>query len=90
MKSLEPKDWFPSKRKYVCKRNKGDHVLVWVKPTGKPMHGKSNAQYQANLMQRKEDDGRNFWNFHGANIYVCSKCGHIEWKWLDKDGKEKI
>jgi hypothetical protein len=78
-----------SKKKFICKRNKGDHILVWIPPNklkSDYIHDEKN-QYLANLMQYRPETDNQYGG--GANIYICSKCGHIEWKWLDKNGNEK-
>lgn len=80
------------KKKYVCKRNKGDHVLVLIKPNKEKadyVRDEKN-QYLANLMQHRTRDPKDrSWYSNGSNIYVCEKCGHVEWKYLDKNGNEK-
>lgn len=72
---------FKSKKRFVCKKNKGEHVLVLVPPNGEPKMGQSKAQYEANVFVEKDNADKNVWRFRGADVYECSKCGHIEIIW---------
>ncbi len=67
------------KAKFKCKRNKGDHNLILIPPTGDTsIPGLTNPQYTANLFRPKPESS---YMARGADVYQCQACGHIDVQW---------
>ncbi len=63
---------------WKCKKNRGNHTLVQIKPTGAPnSRTDDKIQYWANLFSKEyQDTHPSKWN-KPYNVFVCTACSKM-------------
>lgn len=76
-----------------CRKTRGDHVLVFVKPNGMPDHNDPDKiQYWANTYSQENIDKQKwkasgsqwFWPREARKVFKCTACGKMKIFKLDK------
>jgi len=74
----------PRKYKGKCRKNRGDHTLVYVKPKGLPNRNEGDQiQYWADMyskanVEAERAKGRGwFWPNEERKVFRCSACGKM-------------